>query len=241
MRPYLNRIRETNDVVSPLTIEPLVGFEPTTACSLVEVSRAVPPLPGLSCLSDAAQSAPETPHSPSLTVSQPYPAVPSRRPRKRTAETPLQLLMSRYEVDDMTGCWNWTGTMTRQGYGVLSLRGQQIIATRLSYSLLVGTIPDKRLLCHSCDNRRCINPSHLYAGTVEQNNQDRETRGRTARGERVSRSGMTEAKVRAIRLAWDNGEDQQALADQYEVSSNTIGDIGRRASWRHVPELKVVP
>lgn len=85
--------------------------------------------------------------------------------------------MTRVAVRD-TGCWEWTGTINDNGYGVLKIDGRQWRAHRASYAIHNGEVPDDLFICHHCDNRKCVRPDHLYAGTPLQNMQDKVSRGR---------------------------------------------------------------
>lgn len=72
------------------------------------------------------------------------------------------------------GCWSWNGPRNRQGYGLWGKK----LAHRHSWEIANGAIPDGLWILHHCDNKPCINPAHLYAGTVVENVQDAIDRGR---------------------------------------------------------------
>jgi hypothetical protein len=83
------------------------------------------------------------------------------------------------------GCWEWKGTILKCGYGVTKDYDKQktnIYVHRLSYKVFKGEIPEKLLVLHTCDNRRCVNPKHLWLGTHYDNNQDCLQKGRWAGG-----------------------------------------------------------
>lgn len=79
-----------------------------------------------------------------------------------------------------TGCWEWTGTCTQDGYGLIHVQRTTIYVHRTSYLLYKGNIgPAKPWVLHSCDNPPCFNPEHLRAGTPKENAEDRVARGRS--------------------------------------------------------------
>lgn len=72
---------------------------------------------------------------------------------------------------DANGCWNCQKA-TRSGYGAIKINSKTLGAHRVSYELRFGKIPEGLFVCHKCDNKRCINPSHLFVGTAKDNMQD---------------------------------------------------------------------
>ena len=76
---------------------------------------------------------------------------------------------SRYRVDEMTRCWNWTGALSAGSYGSIYKDGRMQKAHRVSYELLRGAIPHGLQLDHLCRNRRCVNPAHLEPVTASEN------------------------------------------------------------------------
>jgi hypothetical protein len=91
-------------------------------------------------------------------------------------------LYSAMEKDAVTGCWNWTGTKARGGYGRIVIREEgrrvQLVASRAAYEQWVGPIPVGMMVLHGCDNAGCINPQHLRLGTHQDNMDDKVARNR---------------------------------------------------------------
>jgi hypothetical protein len=75
-------------------------------------------------------------------------------------------------------CWLWTGALTRAGYGLLTVGGQQKYAHRLAYETTVGRVPPGYCVCHACDTPACIRPEHLFIGTQADNLHDAGAKGR---------------------------------------------------------------
>lgn len=125
-------------------------------------------------------------------------------------------------------CWEWGGKITPSGYGQVSFNDKSWRAHRLSYFFFNGDIPS--VVMHNCDNRSCVNPAHLSAGTLKMNTQDMITKGRKAnqKGEAHSQSKLTEQDVLDIR---NSTESNKVLAARYGVHTNYPGEIKARKRW----------
>lgn len=133
------------------------------------------------------------------------------------------------------GCWVWNSTKTRNGYGKFRFGAKKMLAHRMAYEMFVGPIPDGMQVCHRCDNPACVNPEHLFLGTMEDNFQDIIVKQRRV-GEWNGNVRLTEDLVRTIRDAYaKGGVTTYELADQYGVTRPNIGYIVNRKTWRHVP------
>jgi len=136
------------------------------------------------------------------------------------------------------GCWEWKGAVV-DGYGQTNdydSKYKNIRTHRLSYRVFKGEIPQGLLVLHACDNRKCVNPKHLFLGTHHDNNQDCLKKGRwkggAPIGEKNGTSKLKEKDIIQIRQMQKEGVKQKKLGEIFGVSQPTISSIINLKSWK---------
>ena len=150
----------------------------------------------------------------------------------------IERFFKQIEVKEI-GCWEWTGGRFETGYGMFSLirgRRKTFAAHRIAWCMRSGRdIPEGMLICHTCDNRICANPAHLYLGTYADNNRDTiaRNRGNRKEGDSCSWAKVSSAGVLDILTS---KEKQVTLARKYGVTQSQISSIksGRRRKIAHL-------
>lgn len=132
------------------------------------------------------------------------------------------------------GCHEWTGYKDKDGYGTLRVNGKDYKAHRYACIQKYGEIPSGQLICHRCDNPSCCNPEHMFLGTIQDNNSDRDKKGRQAKGAKNGSAKLTEHNVRQIRRLSAEGYSQTRLAEIFGVKQTTISVIVLRKQWKHI-------
>jgi hypothetical protein len=136
-------------------------------------------------------------------------------------------------------CWVWTARLDRDGYGQIRVyRSLRKPAHVIAYELIVEPVVPGMLVLHSCDNPPCCNPSHLSQGTPQQNMDDKHARNRQRylRGTECPQSVFNKETVLQIRHRYIPYKvPLQSLADEYEVSLETVRKVVKRITYRHIP------
>lgn len=141
----------------------------------------------------------------------------------------VERFWAQVDVRGPDDCWEWTGAGDR--YGSIKDRCRSRGAHRVSFEIHFGKVPTGMHVCHRCDNKKCVNPRHLFAGTHQANMNDKVAKGRQHHpaGEQHPLSRLTWDDVRAIRASTETGV---ALAARYGVSRPTISNIRNGTTWR---------
>ena len=153
----------------------------------------------------------------------------------RVVRLPLREKLDRNKVVTETGCWEWPGVVNRKGYGMAWCRDQQrpVLCHRAAYRLWVGDIPGGLLVCHTCDNRRCFNPDHLFLGTFSDNMRDALAKGRLHTNHPKVRKLSSESAV-LIKSLIGQGVGVTELARRFNISTSSIRAIRDGRTFKDV-------
>lgn len=168
--------------------------------------------------------------------------IPNRQiiPEQEVKDKLPERFWSKIKFDDPGNCWEWQAYRHPEGYGKYKASATSLIsAHRYIYMELFGRLPSTLLVCHKCNNPSCVNPNHLYAGTNQDNTNDREAAGRgitfIKRGSQYGNAKLNEEKVAVIKQRLAAGHVSNEIAKDYGVSIALISMIKHGRNWTHVP------
>lgn len=164
-------------------------------------------------------------------------------------------LLNRVEVK--VDCWEWKGKISSAGYGEMCVKQKHCLTHRLSYEVFNGSIPENTNVCHKCDNKKCLNPEHLWLGTQKENIQDAKNKGRLPdqRGRKHTEETLKKLKLRPhsdrrgekhhltklcnndvfeIRKLLEMGLRQSEIAKKFDVNQTVISNIKLKKRWAHI-------
>jgi len=122
-------------------------------------------------------------------------------------------------------CWNWTASCHLDGYGQIGIDGKCLYPHRVAYEIWKGPIPPGICVCHTCDNRLCCNPAHLWLGTKADNNWDCIKKGRRGKVGRKKGTGKGRKQCQKDYYARRKAVLQQRYGEEW---------------WRHTNDKKVL-
>ena len=141
------------------------------------------------------------------------------------------------KVRKSDSCWEWMASLFNNGYGQFTFRyrgkSYGVGAHRYIYQCLIGDV-NGQYVCHTCDNRKCVNPSHLWLGDNSANMKDCYRKGRGHHEGRTLYSKLIPAQVKQARELRKRGETYQDLSKRFEVSVPTIWRAVNNRSWKHL-------
>lgn len=158
-------------------------------------------------------------------------------PHKYTT-LPVVIRFQKHVKISESGCHEWISSLNNTGYGRFELNGKTHSAHRIAWELANGPIPEGMCVLHHCDNRRCVNPKHLFLGSLSDNALDAVAKGRIVSpklgGENHPMVKLTKEKVLEIRASHTKGETQKDIAVRHNISQTHVSSIVRRKTWKHI-------
>jgi len=163
------------------------------------------------------------------------------KPRKGPTSIGLEKRFWKYtDRRSSSECWNWTGPLLNSGYSQLGVGSESNgtravrMGHRISWLIHFGEVPEEKMVLHKCDNRKCVNPNHLYLGTHKENMQDAYNRMTMSRGEQHHNAKLTKEKVIELRNRYADGESIRSLSRSFKLDRATVKAAAIRKTWRQV-------
>ncbi len=170
---------------------------------------------------------------------------PKRTPKPRftwsraTQEEKIKRITDSFNnnvIKNETGCWDWSGGFYPNGYIKMGCapNGTRPLGHRISWLIHNGDIPNDKIVCHSCDNRACTRPDHLFLGTQSDNIRDMHKKRRGLLGDTHTNSKLNSIQVLKIKELLNNNHTHRKIAEMFNVCRPTITNIKNGKVWAHL-------
>lgn len=166
-------------------------------------------------------------------------------PNALGSEEDRRRFWAKVHISSEAACWNWTASKFRRGYGAFTWasrfgRSTPQGAHRCAWEMTHGAIPKCQHVLHSCDNRGCVNPAHLFIGTHDDNMKDAARKGRL-HGPRPANQKLSPEQVADIRARLSSGGrgTAAALAREFHVTPTCISQLANGLRRRYDAPLSI--
>lgn len=138
------------------------------------------------------------------------------------------------KIEKSDSCWIWKGTCFHVGYGAFWFKGNHQYAHRISYEMFKGKIEDGKLVCHTCDNRKCVNPAHLFLGKKQDNVSDMMIKKRHAKGQMKINHKLIDKNIPIMRILRLRGYSYKRIGEIFGVNPETSRMACLGITWKHI-------